>query len=516
MQHGGGNDMDLSDDGGVDLELSPKHASSFDMAVDNDNVEPAPGYLPIRDFCQDPNIFTVPGAQLWQLPEDRSEEARRLIAELGDTAQAHIYSKSCRLILKNWGCDPRDALPESLKASTPYSLILLLQLRMLSSYSKKDRQGAHAVLEEQHRARLNALGYSTEVHAVEPVTAHGHNGSNVRGLVFCELSIQENTYGITLEDVAKAVSRVKQLSKEAKAKDPKEIAKKLLRIENRKEKRMQKNESREYRLATDNAPWHAAGTRFTRRKREKERRGTHQQAISRGQSFTNSQPVDQYNMRRGVKLELPTLEEVRAQRAAETTQMGGGMTINGFGFDDRFYDGFDDRFHDGFDDDVKPTISSDGFAEDVKPAINNRRQDYSRDNMVDEAVYATLSDADRRDFRDITAMLNSTLRVEHTLEAQSETGPGLPAVEGNTDDPQQRNKENENKKVPRKVQRLQAFSEMGGRSRRTFGVKGATMPSERFDFGSLATLQTEEEREVMESMRTMELAEMGQKELPGA
>ncbi|KAK1064895.1 hypothetical protein LTR74_008327 [Friedmanniomyces endolithicus] len=168
-------------------------------------------------YHQDASTFVQPGAPLWQLPQvdpvlasKRSPALRHLVV----SEAAHIFHTSCQRLRKNWSCDPMNALPKSLHASTPYSLVLLRQLRMLSSYSNKNMLAVHVILHDHWQKRLasrnihgpisSGLRSFQTVRPAQNISKYPGKGGHL------ETEIQENIYGITLQDTCATLRSIKR------------------------------------------------------------------------------------------------------------------------------------------------------------------------------------------------------------------------------------------------------------------------------------------------------------------
>ena len=168
-------------------------------------------------YYQDARTFVQPGVPLWRLPQvdpvlatKRSPALRQLVV----SEAAHIFYAACQRLRKNWSCDPTSALPEYFHASTPYSLVLLRQLRMLSSYSNKNMLAVHVILHDHWQKRLasrnihgpisSGLRSFQTVRPAQNISKYPGKGGH------CETEIQENIYGITLQDVRATLRSIKR------------------------------------------------------------------------------------------------------------------------------------------------------------------------------------------------------------------------------------------------------------------------------------------------------------------
>ncbi|KAK0338062.1 hypothetical protein LTR02_002093 [Friedmanniomyces endolithicus] len=154
-------------------------------------------------YYQDASTFVQPGVPLWRTPQV-------------DPVLALKRSPALRQLLlrRNWSCDPISALPEYFHASTPYSLALLWQLKKLSSYAKKNMVAAHVILHDNWQRRLasrdirsktsSGLRSFQTVRPAQDISEYPGKG------VYCETDIQENIYGITLQDVRATLQSIKR------------------------------------------------------------------------------------------------------------------------------------------------------------------------------------------------------------------------------------------------------------------------------------------------------------------
>lgn len=231
-------DMDVSDDdGGVPLDLSSR--PNLDPAIGTPKLQIEQGGsheapsepAPRNAYFQDPAIFLVPGTQLWRIPEVRRPGSEHTRNDGKDSMPAHIFEKSCKLIQQHWGCKPAIAVPDMLLESTPYSLALLLQLRMLASYSKKDRMNAHAILTNEWESRMKLLELGGQhfefgMRVLQTtMPAHVDGMANPLHTPHCESQIQENVFGLTLQDVVQAIAVVKDGIRRQKDPEARELKK---------------------------------------------------------------------------------------------------------------------------------------------------------------------------------------------------------------------------------------------------------------------------------------------------
>ncbi|KAK5730648.1 hypothetical protein LTR15_000585 [Elasticomyces elasticus] len=200
------------DDGGVSIERHDGDHANSDEPLQHETL---PTMLQDSTYYQDISTFAGGEAQLWRLPNVKPIHLteKKLRMRVGSGA-AHVYYSSCRMIKRNWSCAPIGALPSMFRQSTPYSLLFMALLRMLSSYSKENRAHAHNVLTQHWQDRVIALGITAPVtsrsfQAVGPPSMK----TNVYNLRYCEKSIEENSYGVTIIDLCEALGTLKQQDK---------------------------------------------------------------------------------------------------------------------------------------------------------------------------------------------------------------------------------------------------------------------------------------------------------------
>ncbi|KAK5702733.1 hypothetical protein LTR97_003679 [Elasticomyces elasticus] len=180
-----GMDLDettADDDGGVSIERHDGDHANSDEPLQHETL---PTMVQDSTYYQDISTFADGEAQLWRLP---------------NVKPIHLRS-----------CAPIGALPSMFRQSTPYSLLFLVLLRMLSSYSKENRTHAHDILTQHWQDRVIALGITAPVtsrsfQAVGPPSMK----TNAYNLRFCEQSIEENSYGVTVIDLCETLGTLKQ------------------------------------------------------------------------------------------------------------------------------------------------------------------------------------------------------------------------------------------------------------------------------------------------------------------
>ncbi|KAK4542763.1 hypothetical protein LTR36_006139 [Oleoguttula mirabilis] len=482
-------DMDVSDDdGGVPLNLSS--GPTFDLAIrtQNPHAEPASSEsldlvargetrhvrqftAPQNAYFQDPSSFLDPGAQLWCLPVEPTQPGKEhAMHNVIDSMPGHIFAKSCKLIQEHWGCEPQEALPELLREVTPYSLALLLQLRMLASYAKKDRLNAHDVLINQWQSRMNSLARAGQTfggRTLQTTQVMDVDGlANLQHMIHCELDIQENIFGLTLQDVAQAIRVVKNARKIAKNAGAKQDLRRAgqdqqLRLQEMIVRRWEKGDGRERQV----------GARKLRRQEQQVAKAQDRAAeLSQIRAKVASGAIPlRVSKRLAGQTAVPptaqirlTLDEMQAQWVALMSTGGNGTGA----------------------------AAAAGPSMDVE-VYNTVRPDATQESGGAEMAYETFTNQDQQAYKTMTGMMGSHLRM------QDERGRRT------------------RKWREKKEKTLQALAETGGRKA---GSDGYSLPSERVDYGALQALHAGVgevgEREMAEAMKALELAQMGQQPLP--
>ncbi|KAK5732406.1 hypothetical protein LTR17_010582 [Elasticomyces elasticus] len=216
MAHSQDTDLDetmADDDGGVSIKRHDGDHVNSDEPLQHETL---PTMLLDSTYYQDISTFANAEAQLWKLPDVQpihlTEKKLRVLVGSG---AAHAYHTCCRMIRRYWSCGPIGALPSMFLYSTPYSLLFVVLLRMLSSYSKKNRTHAHDVLIRHWQDRVISLGITAPVTSRSFQTAGPPTSikSNAYVLRYCERSIEENSYGVTLLDLCETLGTFKQQDK---------------------------------------------------------------------------------------------------------------------------------------------------------------------------------------------------------------------------------------------------------------------------------------------------------------
>ncbi|KAK5121081.1 hypothetical protein LTR85_005565 [Meristemomyces frigidus] len=491
-------DMDVSDDdGGVPLDISsrptfdlairtqgpqtenqPSSSRSLELATQGESQYVNPFTPPQDAYFQDPSVLLVHGAQLWRLPVEPTLLANAHdMQNVIDSMTGHIFDKSCKLIQQNWECEPLEALPNMLHESTPYSLALLLQLRMLASYSKKDRVDAQAILVNQWQNRMNLLALAGQDFGGQEygrrtlqTTAVMHvNGiANPQHMQYCEQIIQENIFGLTLDDVAKALVIAKHVRKSSKNGGGRAAKQSYTQArpqyDNNQQQRRQKD-------AGQQDEDEAKKRKLEARRAQKQDRLTakaHGQAAEllriRAQVASGEIPirVSKRLAKQRAANSAPaaplTMQDIRAERLAMIRQ-----SMN-----------------------IVESPPMDVEVSDPRP------EDSTESGGPEDMAYETFSKQDKKAYNTMTWMLDSSLRV------QEERGNGRQS----------------RKRTEKKERTLQALAESGGRK----GSDLVNLPSERVDFSSLPALHARlgnvKEQEMAEAMRALELAQLGQEPLP--
>ena len=188
--------MDLEDDGGVALE---SNLDSNNDASDERNTSSPTTDEMISMYHQRPLTAETELTNLWRLPVAPLRAKKQQVRKLNlDHPIAQTYYKSCRLIQNHWRCEVEVCLPEAVRDRTLYSSALLLQLRRLASHTKQDFEMAQSLLLQSWKLRLARQPAQTDgsVNIVE---------TEVTEMYGCESRIQENTFGLMLDDVHRAL-----------------------------------------------------------------------------------------------------------------------------------------------------------------------------------------------------------------------------------------------------------------------------------------------------------------------
>ncbi|KAF7186025.1 hypothetical protein HII31_12626 [Pseudocercospora fuligena] len=171
----------------------------------------------IRQWHQLPPDAMRATDELWQPPQGVDREAT--------TGSVQPIQKFCHEIETYWNCTIVEAMPTHLRASTPYSLTMLLHLHRLASLSPKDMVGAHAALDVARSSRLSgAVPQSGEARIAwtDPETI-----KQDRVRKYAEPRIWEITDGLMLIDVRKAcrtINDARRSEKNAAAEDAMDVS----------------------------------------------------------------------------------------------------------------------------------------------------------------------------------------------------------------------------------------------------------------------------------------------------
>lgn len=163
-----------------------------------------------RIYHQDPTPLgqRTDTTNLWQFPNPDQQHAK--IHEMHPTGK--LFYKTCDLIRHHWGVEPRDVVPEEMRAQTPYSLALLLALRRFASHSSKNFKVAQDALLTAWRQRVDTpSGLPFDQNGMQ--VYHTRVEDCLVGPQGCETIIEENSYGLTMEDVFTARGGGKMVSK---------------------------------------------------------------------------------------------------------------------------------------------------------------------------------------------------------------------------------------------------------------------------------------------------------------
>lgn len=138
-------------------------------------------------------------AQLWQPPPEDSLERLPYAWH-----HRNVYRDACRKIMQTWGCSAIEAMPEQFRASTPYSLAMLIRLRRFANHH--DKASTHAALIRHQQARVARTDY-TQMVWTDVISVYGDTPNKC-----VEPQIWENEHGLMLVD-ATALSSELQAAK---------------------------------------------------------------------------------------------------------------------------------------------------------------------------------------------------------------------------------------------------------------------------------------------------------------
>lgn len=161
-------------------------------------------------YHQDPTPLSqrVETGNLWQFPDPVGQGK---VVHVGHPL-SKLFHKTCSTVAVQWQMEPKDIVPEEMRAQTPYSMALFLALRRLASNSKKQPEVGRDTLLYVWRDRIEkleglAVGGGGEQFFETRVEDLLLNPTN------CETVIQENSLGLTLRDAATAIKMATALKK---------------------------------------------------------------------------------------------------------------------------------------------------------------------------------------------------------------------------------------------------------------------------------------------------------------
>lgn len=167
---------------------------------------------------------------IWKLPVAPLGHNPQRVHKSKDHRIAKAYQRFCGLISKNWQTSPGECIPADLRARTPYSLAMLDALRRLSSYTKRDLELAQSMLHDAWDQRMLQQNRPLNGGVLLTETFDTVRGAKRNIPSFCEARIQENVFGLMIEDVFRALERNHQRNTEHRSKQqaglktPKQIA----------------------------------------------------------------------------------------------------------------------------------------------------------------------------------------------------------------------------------------------------------------------------------------------------
>ena len=161
---------------------------------------------PISGYHQDAVFHMINSGEFhWTLPVDPgtvTDESLRF------SHAALSYEKACKIIGREWrGVTAFTCVPADRRAMTPYSLIMLIQLRRLASHTKKNRAAALDALDNAWQMR-QAANPRLSVEKPKVVCTQVHEDDEYRHFPFAEMQILEVEQGLILEDVGKALKAI--------------------------------------------------------------------------------------------------------------------------------------------------------------------------------------------------------------------------------------------------------------------------------------------------------------------
>ena len=196
-----GQQMEIEDDedGGVALGQDDVQSLQLLRPPDNGKARSSKNYHQ-RPFT----TLDVEGANdFWQLPVKPIHVKAADLKFYGITEKsAKLYHRCCFVITNFWQCDPGNCLPNGVQQRTLYSLAMLRQLRRLANVTKNDHSLALSLMLEawqQRTAHLEGVAEPNGVYIVKTFVDADRAAEN---------RIEENAYGLTVDDVAVAVRNI--------------------------------------------------------------------------------------------------------------------------------------------------------------------------------------------------------------------------------------------------------------------------------------------------------------------
>lgn len=199
--------------------------NSNDMEVDSD-AQSAASVQIITESASDVDAVRVkaiyhqgtvtqddPSSYSWRLPAPPLAYKPKNLKSSKEHPIVIAYARSCGLIKKNWKTTAENCIPADLQARTPYSLVLLNALRRLSSATKEDLPRAQSLLIDACNQRM--LGSNITSYSMVRLIETSNTGAQGKSFgPHCEKRIIENVFGLTIEDINRAISSLNQIRAE--------------------------------------------------------------------------------------------------------------------------------------------------------------------------------------------------------------------------------------------------------------------------------------------------------------
>lgn len=187
--------MDTDEEGGVRIITSSGEASSSDTL----QLEKIYHQAPVTELDS--------SSYMWRLPVNPGHYNPQKLKHSQDHPIVKAYQRHCGIISKHWTCHPDDCIPLEVRKQTPYSLAMLSSLRRLASFTKQNFQLAQSLLLESWQERSS----QRETLVNENVVLSETIVKRPRGMGRdSEFKIQENLFGLMLEDVDRVWRSIKR------------------------------------------------------------------------------------------------------------------------------------------------------------------------------------------------------------------------------------------------------------------------------------------------------------------